>query len=137
MQQEKFTLTDNHKRSFSSTLQVVEQLLIEMKDQMVISDQKCCYEIKKDLEYLQVQNNLKVIETALLKICTLKNKYNTDKSVQSLRRLVDTKKTKIWEILHNSKSRKMKGYGEFIQKTVKEYDRDIDELMEITEKIIF
>jgi hypothetical protein len=137
MQQDKLILTDNHKRSFSSTLQVVEQLLTEIKDQMVNSDHKCCYEIKKDLDDLQVQNNLKVIETALLKICSLKNKYNTDKSVQSLRRIVDTKKTKIWETLHNSKSRKMKGYGEFVQKTVKEYDKDIEELMEITEKITF
>jgi len=135
MPQEKIVLTDNHKRSFSSTLQVVEQLLTEMKDQMVISDQKCCYEIKKDLEDSQIENNLKVIDTALLKICLLKAKYNADKSVQSLRRVVDTKKTKIWETLHNSKSRRMKGYGEFAQKIVKEYDKDIDELMEITEKI--
>jgi hypothetical protein len=134
---EKIILTDNHKRSFSSTLQVVEQLLTEIKEQMVISDHKCCFEIKKDLEDLKVENNLKVIETALLKICSLKDKYDTDKKIQSLRRVVDTKKTKIWETLHNSKSRRMKGYGEFAQKTVKEYDKDIDELMEITEKIVF
>ena len=137
MQQEKIILTDNHKRSFSSTLQVVEQLLTEIKDQMVISDQKCCYEIKKDLDDQQVENNLKAIETALLKICALKNKYNTEKNIQSLRRVVDTKKTKIWETLHNSKSRRMKGYGEFGQKIGKEYDKDIEELMEITEKITF
>jgi hypothetical protein len=134
---EKIILTDNHKRSFSSTLQVVEQLLTEIKDQMAISDQKCCYEIKNDLDTLQVENNLKVIETALLKICSLKDKYDTDKKIQSLRRVVDTKKTKIWETLHNSKSRRMKGYGEFAQKTVKEYDKDIDELMRITEEITF
>lgn len=134
---DKIILTDNHKRSFSSTLQVVEQLLTEIKDQMGKSDQKCCYEINNDLEALQVENNLKVIETALLKICSLKDKYDTDKKIQSLRRVVDTKKTKIWETLHNSKSRRMKGYGEFAQKTVKEYDKDIDELMEITEKITF
>ena len=137
MSQEKIVLTDNHKRSFSSTLQVVEQLLTEMKDQMVISNQKCCYEIKKDLEDSQIENNLKVIDTALLKICSLKDKYSTEKNIQSLRRVVDTKKTKIWETLHNSKSRRMKGYGEFGQKIGKEYDNDIEELMEITEKITF
>lgn len=137
MQQEKIILTENHHRSFSSTLQVVEQLLFEIKDLMVILDQKCCYEIKKDIEVLQIENNLKVIETALLKICSLKSKYNTEKKIQSLRRVVDTKKTKIWETLHNSKSRRMKSYGEFAQKIGKEYDNDIDELMEITEKISF
>jgi hypothetical protein len=135
MQNEKISLTENHQRSFSSTLHVVEQLLSDIKDQMLNTDQHCCYEITRDLEHLHIENNLKVIETALDKVCYLKDKYNTEKDFLSLRRVVDTKKTKIWETLHNSKSRRMKGYGEFPQKIAKEYDKDIDDLMEITEKI--
>jgi hypothetical protein len=54
---------------------------------------------------------------------------------QSLQRIIDVKKTKIWEILCDSKAKKLKGFGDFPQKMVKEYDRDIDELMAIADKI--
>jgi hypothetical protein len=135
MKQNKIELTENHKRSLSSTLIVVEQLLEELEDIMADSKQTCCYELKKDLDIITIENNQKVIKEALTIICSLKEKYNTDKSVQSLQRLIDAKKTKIWETLHNSKSRRMKGFGEFSQKIVKEYDNDIDHLMSITEMI--
>jgi hypothetical protein len=135
MNQNKIELTENHKRSLSSTLMVVEQLLEELEDIMADSKQTCCYELKKDLDRITIEHNQKVIKEALRVICSLKEKYSTDKSVQSLQRLIDAKKTKIWETLHNSKSRRVKGYGEFSQKIVKEYDSDLDHLMAITEMI--
>lgn len=128
-------LSENHKRSLSSTLMVVEQSLIELKDLMENLKQSCCYEIKKDLDDNTIEHNQKVIEEALQVVCLLKEKYDTDKTVQSLQRIIDAKKTKIWETLHNSKSRRMKGFGEFPQKIVKEYDSDLDCLMTITENI--
>ncbi len=135
MKHDRIILTDNHKRSLSSTLIVVEQVLVEIKNLMVIPKQTCCAELNKDINFSIVEQNLKVIEDALAQICLLKDKYNTDKSVQSLQRVVDAKKTKIWETLHNSKSRRMKGFGEFPQKEIKEYDDDIDKLMAIANQI--
>ena len=135
MKQDSIILTDNHKRSLSSTLIVVEQMLVDIKDLMTDSSQTCCYELNKDVNNSIIEQNLKITEEALAQICLLKEKYNTDKTVQSLQRIIDAKKTKIWETLHNSKSKRMKGFGEFPQKAVKEYDNDIDKLMAITEKI--
>ena len=135
MKHDKIILTENHKRSLSSTLVVVEQILVDLEDLMVNSNQTCCFELKKDLDNITIGHNQKVIREALEVICSLKDKYNTDKTVQSLQRIVDAKKTKIWETLHNSKSRRMKGFGEFSQKIVKEYDSDLDHLMAITEMI--
>lgn len=128
-------LADNHKRSLSSTLLVVEKLLVDLNDLMDNTNQTCCYELTRDINNETIENNQKVISEALSLICLLKAKYNTDKTVQSLQRIVDAKKTKIWETLHNSKSRRMKGFGEFPQKLIKEYDEDLDHLMGITEKI--
>jgi hypothetical protein len=135
MKQDRIILTDNHKRSLSSTLMVVEQLLFELQDVMVNSNQTCCYELKKDLDNRTIEHNQEIIKEALSLTCTLKEKYNADKAVQSMQRIIDAKKTKIWETLHNSKSRRMKGFGEFPQKLIKEYDNDLDHLMAITEKI--
>jgi len=137
MKQERTILNENHKRSLSSTLLVVEQLLIDIKHLLVNSNQACCTELKNDVDISITEQNLKVIEEALRQICLIKEKFNTGKTIQSLQRIIDAKKTKIWETLHNSKSKRMKGFGEFPQKTVKDYDNDIDELIAITDKIKF
>ena len=135
MKYDNIKLNDNHRRSLSSTLMVVEQLLVDLMDLMVNSNQTCCYELKKDIDNSTIVHNQIVIREALSIICLLKEKYNTNKAVQSLQRIVDAKKTKIWETLNNSKSRRMKGFGEFPQKLIKEYDTDIDQLMAVAEKI--
>lgn len=135
MPETKIFLSDNHKRSLSSTLIIVEQHLFEIIDVMDDTNQKCCFEISKDIDYEKIEHNKKVISEALELICSLKEKYCTDKAIQSLKRVVNAKKSKIWETLHNSKSRRMKGFGEFPQKIVKEYDSDLDQLISITEKL--
>jgi hypothetical protein len=135
MKQDLIILSDNHKRSLSSTLMVVEQLLIELKEVMANSEKTCCYEVKKDLDNTTIEYNQEIISEALSLTCSLKEKYNTNNTVQSMQRIVDAKKTKIWEILHNSKSRRMKGFGEFPIRLIEEYDNDLDHLMAITERI--
>jgi hypothetical protein len=135
MSSSRIILTENHKRSLSSTLMVVEQLLFELRDVINNTNQKCCYELNKDIDCELLEHNIKIISEARELVCSLKEKYSTDKTTQSLKRIVDAKKTKIWETLHNSKSRRMKGFGEFPQKLVKEYDNDLDQLMSITENI--
>jgi hypothetical protein len=95
----------------------------------------CCFEIKNDIGNEIIYQNLKVIKDARNLICNLADKYSTDKHTQSLQRIVDAKKSKMWEILCDSKAKKLKGFGDFPQKLVKEYDSDIDELMAFADKI--
>ena len=132
MKETEIFLHENHKRSLTSTLIVVEQLLNDIEELMKKPYNTCCYKIEYDIDDESVNHNLKIIEESRSLICTLHDKYNTEKRVQSLQRIIDTKKTKIWEILHDSKSRRMKGFGEFPQKFIKDYDKDIDDLMAIS-----
>ena len=131
----KISLRENHRRSLTSTLMIVEQLLIEIEDLMTSQYRTCCFEIKNDVEIEKINQNLKVIEDARKQICKLAEKYDTDLHTQSLQRIIDVKKTKIWEILCDSKAKKLKGFGEFPKKLIEEYDKDIDELMTIAAKI--
>jgi hypothetical protein len=133
--EKRILLLENHRRSLTSTLMIVEKLLIEIEDSMVSQYKTCCFEIKNDIDSDIINLNLKAIEEARQQICNLAEKYNTDKKFQSLQRIVDVKKTKIWEILCDSKSKKLKGFGEFPQKLIKGFDKDIDELMAIADKI--
>jgi len=129
------SLNANHRRSLTSTLLIVEKLLIEIGELMTNQAKTCCFEIKNDVDNEIIIQNLKVIEDARKLICNLAGKYGTDLYTQSLQRIIDVNKTKIWEILSDSKARKLKGYGDFPQSLVKEYDRDIEELMAIAGKI--
>ena len=133
--EEKKILGENHLRSLSSSLTIVEQLLIEIEDQMTRHYKTCCLEIDNDIKSDVIDQNLKVIEEARKQICTLAEKYNTGKRVQSLRRVVDVKKSKIWEILCDAGSRKQKGFGKFPKELVREFDEDIERLLAITEKL--
>ena len=58
MKQGRIILSDNHKRSLSSTLIIVEQLLVDLKDLMVNSNQACCYELEKDINDSTIEQNL-------------------------------------------------------------------------------
>jgi hypothetical protein len=53
----------------------------------------------------------------------------------TLQRVINAKRTKIWEILTDTLSRKIKGYGTFPKKYAEEYDKDINRLLEIINKI--
>jgi hypothetical protein len=101
----KISLQENHRRSLSSTLMVVEQLLIEIEDLMTSEYKTCCLEIKNDVENEIKKHNLKVIQEARKQICNLAEKYGTDMHTQSLQRIIDVKKTKMWEILCDSKAK--------------------------------
>lgn len=135
MKQVKTKLTENHRRSLTSALMMVEQMMIEMKDALLISYDACCLEIEKDISEKDKNYDLEIINKALEQICKLADKYETEKRKQSLKRIVNAKKTKSWEILCDMKSRKQKGFGEFPKELIKEYDSDIEELLIIIEKI--
>ncbi len=131
----RITLRDNHRRSLSSSLMIVEQLLKESEELMENKSITCCYDVKNDINPDIIKRNLEVIDSARKQICKLAEKYATDKHSQSLQRIIAAKKTKMWEILCDSKARKLKGFGEFPQRLIKEYDDDIDELMAIATKL--
>jgi len=114
---------------------IVEQLLIEIEDLMTSQYKTCCFELINDVDSEKINHNLKVIEDARKQICNLAEKYGTDMHTQSLQRIIDVKKTKIWEILCDSRAKKLKGFGAFPQKLIKEYDKDIDELMATADKL--
>jgi|WetSurMetagenome_2_1015567.scaffolds.fasta_scaffold517243_2 hypothetical protein len=128
-------LPDNHIRGLSSILMLVEKSLSEMQDLFLKQNDACCYEVVKDVDNDVIAKNISVIREAETLICELAIKYGTAREEQSLQRIIDAKRTKIWEILTDSLSRKIIGYGTFPKKYADEYDSDIGKLIEITNKI--
>jgi hypothetical protein len=114
---------------------IVEKLMLEIEELMTRQPKTCCYDLKNDIDPEIIKQNLEFIANAREHICKLAEKYTTDKHSQSLQRIIAAKKTKMWEVLCDSKARKLKGFGEFPQRLIKEYDEDIDELMSIASKL--
>jgi hypothetical protein len=131
----KIHLPENNKRVLSSTLMLVEKSLMEMEELFSGKDYACYSEVFKDVDNDTILYDISIIKEARTEICRLADKYGTSKEKQSLQRIIDAKRTRIWEMLNNTLSRKIKGYGTFPKKYVEEYDSDIGKLIEITNRI--
>jgi len=131
----KIYLSENHTRSLSSSLIVVEKYLLELEDMFLKQNDSCCNELVKDIDEEFIASNLSAIQEAKDKICAMAEKYGTLKEKLSLQRVINAKRTKIWEILKDTLSKRTKGYGTFPKKYVEEYDADINKLIEITNRI--
>ena len=129
-------LSENHTRSLSSSLIVIEKSLIELEEMLMKENNFCCHAQMKDINDEIVSTDMSVIQEAKRYICELAEKYGTSKEKISLKRLINAKRAKIWEILTDILSKKSKGYGTFPKKYAEEYDADINKLIEITNKII-
>jgi hypothetical protein len=131
----KIHLSENHTRTLSSSLIIVEKSLSELEDMLLKQNNTCCNLLHKDVDDSTIENNISAIQEAKRYICELAEKYGTSKENLSLQRVINAKRTKIWEILTDTLSRKIKGYGIFPKKYSEEYDMDINKLIEITNRI--
>ncbi len=131
----KINLSENHTRSLSSSLIVVEKSLLELEGMLLKQTDGCCNVLIKDIDDESLANNIKAIQEARKCICELAEKYGTSVEKINIQRVINAKRTKIWEILTDTLSRKIKGYGTFPRKYAEEYDADINKLIEITNKI--
>ena len=74
-------------------------------------------EIKKQIQYLATKYNLQPVELKLSQI-------------------INAKRSQMWEMLSDSKTAKLRGYGEFPPELTAGFDNDIDDLLKLTEKIL-
>jgi len=131
----KIHLSENHTRSLSSSLIVVEKSLLELENMLIKQNNSCCNVLMKDVDDKTIETNISVIQEARSFICELAEKYGTSKDKSSLQRVINAKRAKIWEILSETLSRNMRGYGTFPKKHAEEFDTDITKLIEITNRI--
>jgi len=131
----KIHLSENHTRSLSSSLIVVEKSLLELESMLIMQNNSCCNVLIKDVDDKTIETNISAIQDAKEYICDLAEKYGTSQDKSSLQRVINAKRAKIYVILADTLSRKMKRYGTFPKKHAEEYDSDINTLIEITNRL--
>ena len=132
---EQINLSSNHRRSVTSSLLVVENNLIEMEKMLK-------QPVNGHLSQMIVDISISRKKEALLKIVGIRKmigglytKYGLYKHSTQLSRYIDSRKSSIWEILCETSSKRLKGFGEFPSENGKEFDNDINILQELIEKI--
>jgi hypothetical protein len=128
-------LSANQTRGLSSSLKVVEKSLLELEDLLLNPDNSCCREILKDIDEETVKSDISTIRKAREHICYLTEKYGTSKEKLSLKRIINAKQSRIWVVLSDALSERIKGYGAFPAGSAGEYDSDIRKLIEITDEL--
>lgn len=131
----KIHLSETHTRSLSSALIVVEKSLLELEDMLTKKADSCCNLLVKDIDDKTMANNIESIREAKKYIGEMAEKYGTTAEKTSLERVIKAKRAKIWEVLTDTLSGKIKGYGKLPKKYVAEYDADINKLIELTNRI--
>lgn len=132
---EKRILSDNHRRSVSSSMHIIEKMLLEIERVINIPDTGVLSKVVNDMADMDKNYYNKSIEKIKTEIDYITNKYNLRKEEIMMSRLINSRKAKMWETINDTFSRKLKGYKEFPKETAEEFDTDINRLRTVIEEL--
>ena len=132
---EKIGLSDNHKRAIFSAMFLIEKLTIELENELLHYHQKIMSTITDLDETVDLQHYATIIEEIKTKVRYMADKYNLKPTSYDLGQIINSRKSKMWEILCDTKSSKLKSRGEFPPEYALEFDADIENLLKLTELI--
>ena len=133
---EHIPLSENHRRSISAAILMIEKLILEIETLLVHPAIGSMYNVIEDIETKgEFDQTIKLIGDIKTYVSILKEKYQLTPDTTRLRWFIEVRKTKIWEILGNIRSGKMKRYGAFPAEYVSEFDQDMRKLQALTERL--
>ena len=114
---------------------MVEEIIDEInKSLQIYSESKMC-KIIKDVSESVIEEDKKTINEIKKHIAYLKIKYDLERRESYLSRMINARKSKLWEILCDATSERLKGYGKFPKEYAQEFDSDIDKLQKLIANI--
>jgi hypothetical protein len=132
---ERINLSDNHRRSLSSAIYLVEKITVEIENELCNPIDLVMTKIASD----KTDAELERIQTVLVEIKAyieyMAIKYNLKSKNLDLNNVLRAQKSKMWEILCDSTSKGLRGYGKFPDEFAAEFDKDIDDLQDLIKKI--
>jgi hypothetical protein len=122
---DKKILSDNHRRSVSSSMHIIEKMLLEIENIISRPDTGVLSKIVNDMPDIDMVHYSRAIENIKLELHRISEKYNLRKDEIMMSRLINSRKAKMWETVTDTTSRKLKGYKEFPKELAVEFDADI------------
>ncbi len=127
----KIVLSENHLRALSASLKIIEEYLTAMEKELKNPANGFLIKTIDDMSEDSKKKVLKEIEYAKRFIGEMVVKYSLSPHNSSLNRFISAHKSSIWVILSNTKSQRLKGYGDFTAEASAELDVDIDNLQKL------
>lgn len=131
MNMDKINLSENHIRSVSASLYVIERTVIELEHNLKYPEELAMSKVVNNIGDIDIQHYISVIDEIKTYIFALFIKYNLDPTEIYLSQIINSKKSRIWEILCETTSKRLKGYGDFPKENAEEFDNDIDHLQRL------
>jgi acetaldehyde dehydrogenase (acetylating) len=131
----KIELKPNHKRSFSSSMYLLEKLAEEIKDELTAEKPLLMQTVKKDLSEKKKKAVLMAVNEIMQEIARISEKYQLTPQEMVESHFLNSRKSKAWEILNDSLSKRMNGFGEFPPEIAGEFDGDIEQLLKLVNKL--
>jgi neutral trehalase len=132
---EKGILSDNHRRSVSSSMHIIEKMLLEIEKVISSPDKGVLSKVVNDMPDLDAEHYTEAIAKIKKELNSISAKYNLRTEEIMMSRLVNSRKAKMWETINDTFSRKLKGYKEFPKETAEEFDSDISRLRKLIEEL--
>ncbi len=131
----KVTLPENHLRSVSASVYSVEKLLTELSQALQPPSETVMFKTDNNLKTEQLETMKLAIEKTRAHIRFLAAKYQLQPVEVKLSQIVNARKSGMWEILCNTVSKRLGGYGKFPEELSAEFDNDIARLQKLIDAI--
>lgn len=114
---------------------LIEKLIDELENELLQFNEKIMKNIVNENETIDLQHYTLIFQEIKSYLRLMVDKYNLPPSHFNLAQVINSRKSKMWEVLCNTKTKQLKGFGEFPIEYAQEFDSDIDNLLKLTESI--
>ena len=128
-------LHPNHRRSFASTLFLLEKMVSEVREVLSAESDLRMQKVTKDLSESKKKEVCAALNLLENEIGRLADKYQLPPQEMVESHFLNSRKSKAWEILNDSLSKRMNGFGEFPAELAREFDADIEGLLKLVAKL--
>jgi len=128
-------LPKNQLRSVSVSMYLIEKSIDELEELIKGKNNGYTYQVVNDLDERELNKDLSIILKVKEKIAQLSKKYELHSDVTYMSRIRNSKKSKMWEVLCDTNSKRLKGFGALTENIANEVDEDMNSLIELVEKL--
>ena len=132
---DKTVLSENHRRSVSSSMHIIEKMLIEIERVISYPENGVLSKIVNDMPEIDSTHFRSAINSIKNEIKYISDKYNLRTEEIRMSRVINSRKAKMWETVTDTSSRKLKGFKEFPKEISDEFDADIERLKKLIDEL--
>ena len=129
------TLSSNHIRSITASMTVVEKMIHDIESSLIDPFKGCFESMEVDITDDLINKNKNLIEQIKRKLSDFKSEYTLPTREIGVSQIILSRKSRCWEILQETFSDQLKGYGKFPEEIIESFDRKIQEMINIIEQL--